>query len=75
MQTIHRLCGYQHPVWAVSHAGHCVPPDSMDLLEGRAFSASALRTSKQQVCYVQFMLLSHKLLLCVTYLKNISLCT
>ncbi|KAM6968649.1 lipid droplet-associated hydrolase [Tautogolabrus adspersus] len=33
MQTIHSTFGYQHPVWAVSHAGHCVPPDSMDMIE------------------------------------------
>lgn len=35
MQTIHRMCDYRHPVWAVSHAGHCVPPDSMDMVEGK----------------------------------------
>ncbi|KAJ8287534.1 hypothetical protein COCON_G00001930 [Conger conger] len=29
MQTIHEAFGRRHPVWAVSHAGHCVPPDSM----------------------------------------------
>lgn len=34
MQTLYRLFGYQHPVWAVSHAGHCAPPDSMDMIEG-----------------------------------------
>lgn len=34
MQTIHSMFGYQYPVWAVSHAGHCVPPDSMDMVEG-----------------------------------------
>lgn len=55
MQTIHRLCGYQHPVWAVSHAGHCTPPDSMDLLEGRA-------SSEQPVSYINLMLRSHRLL-------------
>uniref|UniRef100_A0A665WBM6 Lipid droplet-associated hydrolase n=1 Tax=Echeneis naucrates TaxID=173247 RepID=A0A665WBM6_ECHNA len=33
MQTLHSRFGYQHPVWAVSHAGHCVPPDSMDMVE------------------------------------------
>lgn len=35
MQAIHSMCGYQHPVWAISHAGHCVPPASMDMVEGR----------------------------------------
>uniref|UniRef100_A0A3B3UV14 Lipid droplet-associated hydrolase-like n=1 Tax=Poecilia latipinna TaxID=48699 RepID=A0A3B3UV14_9TELE len=29
MRTLHGLLG--RPVWAVSHAGHCAPPDSMDL--------------------------------------------
>lgn len=33
MQTLHVMFGYQHPVWAVSHAGHCVPPASMDMVE------------------------------------------
>ncbi|XP_013869173.1 lipid droplet-associated hydrolase isoform X2 [Austrofundulus limnaeus] len=31
MQMLHSLSG--HPVWAVSHAGHCAPPDSMDMVE------------------------------------------
>lgn len=35
MQTLHRLLEYQYPVWAVSHAGHCAPPDSMDMVEGK----------------------------------------
>uniref|UniRef100_A0A3B4YHD2 Lipid droplet-associated hydrolase n=1 Tax=Seriola lalandi dorsalis TaxID=1841481 RepID=A0A3B4YHD2_SERLL len=33
MQTLHSMFGYHHPVWAVSHAGHCVPPDSMDMVQ------------------------------------------
>lgn len=32
------MCGYHHPVWAVSHAGHCVPPDSMDMVECTDYS-------------------------------------
>lgn len=39
MQTLHSRCGYQHPVWAVSHAGHCAPPASMDMIEGTHGSA------------------------------------
>ncbi|XP_078133330.1 lipid droplet-associated hydrolase isoform X3 [Sander vitreus] len=39
MQTLHKMFEYRHPVWAVSHAGHCVPPDSMDMVED-AFSAA-----------------------------------
>lgn len=38
METIHSLCRYRHPVWAVSHAGHCAPPDGMDMLQGKALS-------------------------------------
>lgn len=41
MQTIHRQCGYKHPVWAVSHAGHCVPPASMDLVEDASSAADS----------------------------------
>ncbi|XP_068195344.1 lipid droplet-associated hydrolase isoform X4 [Antennarius striatus] len=39
MQTIHSMFGYRHPVWAVSHAGHCVPPCSMDMVEDVSSSA------------------------------------
>lgn len=34
MQTLHSMFEYQYPVWAVSHAGHCAPPASMDMVEG-----------------------------------------
>ncbi|KAJ3613558.1 hypothetical protein NHX12_019805 [Muraenolepis orangiensis] len=33
MQTLYASFGYGHPVWAVSHAGHCQPPLSMDMVE------------------------------------------
>ncbi|XP_035599057.1 lipid droplet-associated hydrolase [Oncorhynchus keta] len=33
MQTLHQTLGRRYPVWAVSHAGHCVPPDTMDMIE------------------------------------------
>ncbi|XP_029315754.1 lipid droplet-associated hydrolase isoform X1 [Cottoperca gobio] len=39
MQTLHRMFGYRHPVWAVSHAGHCAPPDSMDMVEDASSAA------------------------------------
>ncbi|CAN9502026.1 unnamed protein product [Ophioblennius macclurei] len=39
MQTIHSTFGYNHPVWAVSHAGHCVPPDCMDMVEDASTAA------------------------------------
>ncbi|XP_035531830.1 lipid droplet-associated hydrolase-like [Morone saxatilis] len=41
MQTIHSMVAYHHPVWAVSHAGHCVPPDSMDMVEDASSAAEA----------------------------------
>lgn len=44
MQTLHSMFGYRHPVWAVSHAGHCVPPDFMDMVEGMDYS-QVLHTS------------------------------
>uniref|UniRef100_G3PJ94 Lipid droplet-associated hydrolase n=1 Tax=Gasterosteus aculeatus aculeatus TaxID=481459 RepID=G3PJ94_GASAC len=34
MQTLYSMFGCCHPVWAVSHAGHCEPPHSMDMVEG-----------------------------------------
>ncbi|XP_019739730.1 lipid droplet-associated hydrolase isoform X1 [Hippocampus comes] len=33
IQTLYALFGCHHPVWAVSHAGHCTPPASMDMVE------------------------------------------
>ncbi|XP_028294410.1 lipid droplet-associated hydrolase [Gouania willdenowi] len=33
MQTLHSMFEYRHPVWAVSHAGHCQPPAPMDMVE------------------------------------------
>ncbi|KAG7251281.1 hypothetical protein CRUP_007935, partial [Coryphaenoides rupestris] len=37
MQTLHAAFGYRHPVWAVSHAGHCDPPDSMYMVDDASF--------------------------------------
>ncbi|XP_077394565.1 lipid droplet-associated hydrolase isoform X1 [Festucalex cinctus] len=33
IQTLYDLFGCHHPVWAVSHAGHCMPPASMEMVE------------------------------------------
>ncbi|XP_028653218.1 lipid droplet-associated hydrolase isoform X2 [Erpetoichthys calabaricus] len=33
MQVIYQSFDKKYPVWAVSHAGHCVPPDFMDMKE------------------------------------------
>lgn len=38
MRTLHGMLG--RPVWAVSHGGHCTPPDAMDLVEGRSDSSN-----------------------------------
>lgn len=39
MQTLHRAFNGRFPVWAVSHAGHCVPPDHMDMVEDASLAA------------------------------------
>ncbi|XP_075993739.1 lipid droplet-associated hydrolase [Genypterus blacodes] len=39
MQTLHRTFGYRHPVWAVSHAGHCAPPGSMGMVDDATLAA------------------------------------
>ncbi|XP_028994863.1 lipid droplet-associated hydrolase [Betta splendens] len=41
MQTLHSMFNYRHPVWALSHAGHCAPPDSMDMIEESSLAADA----------------------------------
>nr|XP_015212636.1 PREDICTED: lipid droplet-associated hydrolase isoform X3 [Lepisosteus oculatus] len=33
IQTLYNKLGQKYPVWAVSQAGHCVPPDNMDMIE------------------------------------------
>ncbi|XP_076834036.1 lipid droplet-associated hydrolase isoform X2 [Brachyhypopomus gauderio] len=32
-RTLYQAFNRRHPVWAVSHAGHCSPQDSMDMVE------------------------------------------
>ncbi|CAL1576053.1 unnamed protein product [Knipowitschia caucasica] len=39
MQTLHRVFQQRLPVWAVSHAGHCEPPDHMDMVEDTSLAA------------------------------------
>ncbi|XP_042357281.1 lipid droplet-associated hydrolase [Plectropomus leopardus] len=39
MQTLYSMFESHHPVWAVSHAGHCVPPLSMDMVEDNSSAA------------------------------------
>ncbi|XP_061552910.1 lipid droplet-associated hydrolase isoform X1 [Phycodurus eques] len=39
IQTLYAMCGCHHPVWAVSHAGHCMPPASMDMVEDASSTA------------------------------------
>lgn len=33
MQTLYLAFSRRYPVWAVSHGGHCNPPDTMDMVE------------------------------------------
>ncbi|KAI4872238.1 hypothetical protein NFI96_034394 [Prochilodus magdalenae] len=33
MWTLYQAFNRRYPVWSVSHAGHCAPPDSMDMVE------------------------------------------
>lgn len=39
MQTLHRAFNCRFPVWAVSHAGHCEPPDHMDMVDDASLAA------------------------------------
>nr|XP_057933589.1 lipid droplet-associated hydrolase isoform X2 [Doryrhamphus excisus] len=39
LQTLCSMFGNRHPVWAVSHAGHCEPPASMDMVEDASSAA------------------------------------
>ncbi|XP_066540366.1 lipid droplet-associated hydrolase isoform X2 [Hoplias malabaricus] len=36
MWTLYQAFNRRYPVWSVSHAGHCTPPDTMDLVEDAA---------------------------------------
>ncbi|KAM9466538.1 lipid droplet-associated hydrolase [Clarias gariepinus] len=33
MWTLYQAFKQRYPVWAVSHAGHCAPPDTMDMVQ------------------------------------------
>ncbi|XP_049319409.1 lipid droplet-associated hydrolase [Astyanax mexicanus] len=33
MWTLYQAFNRRYPVWSVGHAGHCVPPDTMDMVE------------------------------------------
>ncbi|XP_069742547.1 lipid droplet-associated hydrolase isoform X4 [Narcine bancroftii] len=33
MQVLHRTLIRKYPVWAISHAGHCIPPEGMEMME------------------------------------------
>ncbi|XP_057715329.1 lipid droplet-associated hydrolase isoform X2 [Corythoichthys intestinalis] len=39
IQSLYTIFGCQYPVWAVSHAGHCMPPASMDMVEDDSSTA------------------------------------
>uniref|UniRef100_A0A8B9KF53 Lipid droplet associated hydrolase n=1 Tax=Astyanax mexicanus TaxID=7994 RepID=A0A8B9KF53_ASTMX len=36
MWTLYQAFNRRYPVWSVGHAGHCVPPDTMDMVEGNS---------------------------------------
>ncbi|KAL0969657.1 hypothetical protein UPYG_G00230380 [Umbra pygmaea] len=40
MQTLYLTFSRRYPVWAVSHAGHCKPPDTMDMIDDPSVTAS-----------------------------------
>ncbi|XP_072107430.1 lipid droplet-associated hydrolase isoform X1 [Mobula birostris] len=33
MQILHKILMQKYPVWAISHAGHCIPPGGMGMME------------------------------------------
>ncbi|XP_078069201.1 lipid droplet-associated hydrolase isoform X2 [Mustelus asterias] len=33
MKILYKLLNQRYPVWAISHAGHCVPPEDMEMIE------------------------------------------
>lgn len=39
MWTLYQTFIRKYPVWAVSHAGHCMPPETYDMIEGGIFSS------------------------------------
>lgn len=39
MWTLYQTFIRRYPVWAVSHAGHCMPPETYDMIEGGTFSS------------------------------------
>ncbi|XP_034153485.1 lipid droplet-associated hydrolase isoform X3 [Esox lucius] len=40
MQTLYQAFDRRCPVWAVSHAGHCEPPDTMDMIDDPSVMAA-----------------------------------
>ncbi|KAJ7991200.1 hypothetical protein DPEC_G00294780 [Dallia pectoralis] len=40
LQTLYRAFGRHYPVWAVSHAGHCEVPDTMDIIDDPSVMAT-----------------------------------
>ncbi|XP_067840446.1 lipid droplet-associated hydrolase isoform X2 [Heptranchias perlo] len=33
MQILHKILNRKYPIWAISHAGHCIPPEGMEMVE------------------------------------------
>lgn len=34
MQILYKILIPKYPIWAISHAGHCIPPEDMEMMEG-----------------------------------------
>ncbi|XP_043532770.1 lipid droplet-associated hydrolase [Chiloscyllium plagiosum] len=33
MRILYKILNQRYPIWAISHAGHCVPPEDMEMME------------------------------------------
>ncbi|XP_078397674.1 lipid droplet-associated hydrolase isoform X2 [Cetorhinus maximus] len=33
MQILYKILNQKYPIWAISHAGHCVPPEDIEMME------------------------------------------
>ncbi|XP_069742544.1 lipid droplet-associated hydrolase isoform X2 [Narcine bancroftii] len=55
MQVLHRTLIRKYPVWAISHAGHCIPPEGMEMMEESSLSLSHKEKSNKSIGRVLFM--------------------
>ncbi|XP_062864052.1 lipid droplet-associated hydrolase [Trichomycterus rosablanca] len=59
MWTLYQAYNQRHPVWAVSHAGHCAPPETMDLVEDASVTESDVFGLNGQIEHKLAFLLEH----------------